>query len=66
MKGDKRKEITDMCPDGFEDELNEFIDLIVSEVNEIILNLEVEDISEIRYIEDAYTIASKLANSLHQ
>lgn len=64
-RSELRSEIMDACPEGFEDELKDFIDRVEGLVGDIVSELSIKDISDIGNVEDAHRLADDLADSLY-
>ena len=64
-KGELRIKIMRDCPEDFEDELKEFIDNIEALVGDIRGELDIERISDIGRIEEAYRLADELSDALY-
>ena len=61
----KRAEIMGDCPEEFEDRLKEIIDYFEQKVNEIRDKLDIDKISELSNIEEAFDLAYKLSDDLY-
>jgi len=60
-----RKEIMDNCPDDFEDEMKDIIDYFEGQFVAIRNQLEIDDLSQLNRIEEAYVMAQKAADDLY-
>ena len=61
----KRKEIMVDCPGGFEDELRDIVDYFEGKFGDIRDMLDINDISQINTIEEAYDLAKEIADDLY-
>ena len=61
----KRQEIMDNCPDDFEDEMKDILDYFEGKFGDIRDQLDINDISQINRVEDAYDIAKDVAGDLY-
>ena len=60
-----RNDIMQDCPEEFEDRLKEIIDDIEDKVNKIKDKLDINKLSDLGDIEDAFDLASDLASELY-
>lgn len=65
MAGEHRKEIMDICPESFKDELGSWIDKIESDVVDLKDLLDIECVADTGKIEEAYDFSFKLASALY-
>lgn len=65
IRGERRKQIMENCPEDFEDELKAFIDELESAVGDIVSELSIKEITDIERIADGFNLADKLADSLY-
>lgn len=63
--GELRSKIMDKCPEGFEDDLKDFIDEIEMDVNTIKNAMEINSLSDLASIETAADMISDLADNLY-
>ncbi len=61
----KRQEIMSECPEGHEDWLKDIIDHFEGKFQDIAEKLQIDDISKLDQISDAYDIAEKTATDLY-
>ena len=61
----KRQEIMDNCPEGFEDELKDILEHFEGKFVDIRDMLDINDISQLDRVEDAYKIAKDTADDLY-
>jgi hypothetical protein len=65
MGENKRTKIMDECPEGFEDDLKDFIDEIEGVLTTIRDTMVITGLEELSNIETAYDLVDELADSLY-
>lgn len=60
-----RKELMQNCPEGFEDGMKDIIDYFEGQFVAIREQLEIENLSQLNHIEEAYIMAAKIADDLY-
>ena len=65
MVSRRRQDIMDTCPEGFEEDLKDFIDEIEGEINTAKDHMEVSSLSDLDRIDEARDMLVDLADSLY-
>lgn len=65
QKGELRSKIMDECPEGFEEALADFIDILEDLTCNIVDELQINDISDIGKVEEAHRLADDLHDALY-
>jgi hypothetical protein len=65
LMGRYREDIMEQCPEGFEDELKGFIDLVEGEVNTAKDHMEINSITDLARLDEAHDMLCALSESLY-
>jgi molybdopterin-guanine dinucleotide biosynthesis protein A len=60
-----RKEIMEKCPEEFEEQLLDFIDMIEVNISDILNFFEIDSIDDLHQLRDAYNQLNDLKNELY-